>query len=134
MCLLAVTACIGTSDPTAPAVNVSLTLNRTSLRTVDTLFITVLGTNTSNVTIEVPNFPCLATVDIRNEQGEPVEFGDPRYCALPLYPPKVLAPGETWGDTVRILHPTLGQFRVRAGLPSPSGYVYSAFTSVTVRP
>jgi hypothetical protein len=115
---------------------VSLALNRTSLRTGDTLLIEVLGTNTAAEAIQVPNYPCLATLDIRNERDESVEFGDPIYCQLPLYAPKVLAPGDSWGDTVTITHPALGQFRVRGGLPLQvaGGYVYSDFTSVTVRP
>jgi hypothetical protein len=128
------TACSSSSEPTPSGISVSLTFNRTSLRTSDTLLIEVLGTNTSAETIGVQNDPCLANLDARNERDEPVDLGEPRYCTAPLYPPTLVAPGDSWGDTVRLIHPPLGEYRVRGKLPSPIGYVYSDFTSVTVRP
>jgi hypothetical protein len=113
---------------------VSLTLNRTSLRTSDTLIVSVVGTNTSTQTIQVPNSPCPASLDVRNERDEAVAFGDPRYCILPLYPPKLVASGATWGETLTLLHVSPGQYRVRGGLPAEASYVYSDFTTVRVVP
>ena len=130
-------ACVDVADAPLPVATVYATLNRTSLRMGDTLVITVVGTNTSGQPLEVPNYPCLAKFDVRDSQGAAViPFGDPIYCILPLYPPRVLAPGDTWGDVVRITHPPAGEFRVRGGLPLriADGYVYSSELSLTVRP
>jgi hypothetical protein len=135
--LVTAAACVDVADTLPSVASVATTLNRSSLRTGDTLVITVIGTNDSSRALEVPNYPCLARLEIRNEQDQPVEFGDPRFCTKPLFAPKVLAPHETWGDTVMITHPPVGQFRISGGLPLTLGegsFVYGVTASVTVRP
>jgi hypothetical protein len=130
-------ACTPVSDPLPADVFVTMTLDRTSLRTGDTLLIKVVGMNTSNATMEVPSYPCLASLKVLKEQGEAVAFGDPINCEKPLFPPIVLAPRDTWGDTVRIIHPAVGVFSIRGGLPLTLGsgsYIYSEVATVTVRP
>ena len=135
--LVTAASCVDVADTLPSVASVATTLNRTSLRTPDTLVITVLGTNDSSRPLEVPNYPCLARLEVRNEQGELVQFGDPRFCTKPLFAPKVLAPHETWGDTVIIRHPPVGRFRISGGLPLTLGegsYVYGVAATVTVRP
>lgn len=132
--LSACVACASTSEPLKPDASVAVTFNRTSLRSTDTLVMKVLGTNTSGETIQVPNQPCLASMDVRNERDEPVQLGAPIYCPLPLYPPKRLAPGDTWGDVIRVTHPAAGVYRIRGALQARTHFVFSDFTTVTIAP
>lgn len=129
--------CVGPSAPAPSPLAVSLTFSRTALRASETLVATVVGTNASSEAIQVPNSPCVANLDVRNERDEAVSLGDPRICILPLYPPKTLAPGESRTETFVIVHAMPGQYRVRGAHPAPvgtDGYVFSAFTTVSIAP
>lgn len=130
------TAC-GSSEPLPPAISVSMTLSRTSLRMNDTIMVDLVGTNITAEMIKIPNSACLVNLDARNEQDQSVSFIDPVVCDAIYLSPRVLAPGESWRQPVVVIHPPAGQFRVRGGLPSAlgvEGYVYSDFTAVSVRP
>ena len=129
--------CAGISEPVSSPLSVSLAFNRTSLRASDTLVVSVVGTNVSARAVQVPNSPCVAILDVRNQRDEPVSLGDPRFCILPLYPPITLAPGESRRETYTIIHAMPGQYRVRGGHPAPDGtegYVFSDFTAVSIVP